>query len=1204
MLSPFTSHRLFLAALVFVALLGAALPGAAFGEPPAPPTATPTAQPVPYVLGESSTQPDAPTAQPSLASGPTAAPAQSAAPQPSSNGTSLSAASSRLGPMGVQGPIQVDIIAPLTVRAGDLIVYTVAYTNTSASTIYNNIMLEARWTDFYEFQYTQSNAQYCDGITAAGGQCDPSNISGSSVQRVSPCPDYATGNRCYKISSLEPKQSGHFEINIRLGRLAYPQSGMSPLRPAGSARLYLPGTQTISSEDTANSLVIGPVLTLRKTLSAGQASRIYPLQQGTFVLNVGNAAESADQPNGQLRVDARPATDIVVEDYVPEGATYISASPPPESSVGGKLVWRFAGPLNPGQYLPPLTVTFRKDDVNLDCGRLLNGNLNVTSAEYLIEPNTTRYPVPGFPAAIGVVTPMRIASIEANPADAIYGTSSTIAIKVRNYYNQPVNGAQLTYAIQSNASYAAGSATPAPTSVPGVGNGGTVVWTFNMPAGTMDVPTEATFTLRVNVGYINAATNGLATLTPPAGVPSACTTPENGGASAIPRLVLTKTTTADESTKLNGAYVVTRNQDFPYKVTVLNRGITAANGVMVRDQLPTQTGANVVYKAGSARVNGQAIEPTLSTANGGTVLTWSGLNIAPGQTAVITYMATVNGLDYYDYCNTATAALNQESIQYNGNSVCVRINPRITMTKTADRTTANPGDMVSYTITLKNEEATAYTVGIIDDPGYTWESYQVLAGSYDPSPGSVGNGYITWKRVVVQPNQTITQRLQMRLPATCTTANYANEAMFINAQDSIVHFSPVVYTGVSVNCGQLRYSTGASNYNVGLGDKVLFNVNVTNDDKDPASNVKLVDQLPPGFTYLGIDESSPFKLNPQITTGRPDGRDQLEWTVPSLAGNSTITIAFLARAADAVGTHYNWFFIRNPGSCSSQCVTLSNGITVSTVGVNARPLITNEPLVVPDTCALPGEVRTYRVTLVNTNTHSYSGTNVTIVLPNGLRYLNPVGTTPTPHLALDPLGNQLVIWDNLVINKPSDAIATQVVLEMKFAIGQVWGDIPTQVRTTSPDGLIPRKEGAIDPIVRVCPPTPAIAKSVNMTQVREGGELIYQIMLANPTKSPLTTNVTDALPPSLVYVGMLSSAGVPAPTVAGNTLSWPSVTIPAATDTSTGTVLMRLRVRVSGATVGQTIDNTASASSPQIVPPSSTVSVNVVQSVLLPIARR
>lgn len=1180
-------QRLF-ATLILFALLAALLPSAAFGQPAAP----------------SHEIAAAPPAQPSPTAEPIPTPMPQAAPQPSSGGQDRQEPGDIPTPMGVQGPIQLDVIAPLTVRAGELITYTIAYTNTTPNMSYSNILIEARWTDFAEYQYPESNTQYCDGVVVSGGQCEPTNTSGPAVQRSMPCPQYASGNRCYQLSSLAQQQSGRFEIGIRLGRRAYPQSGLAPLRPAASARLYLPNTQLISSEDTASTLVIGPVLTLRKTLAPNQAARIYPDQQGTFVLTVGNTTEPADQPNGQLRADARPATDIVVQDYVPAGATYISASPQPESTSGGKLTWRFAGPLNPGQFLAPITVTFRKDDINNDCGRLLNASLDVTSAEYLIAPNSTRYLLPGSSASIGVVTPMVIASIGTNPQSAIYGDSSTISIKVRNYYAQPVTGAQLAYAIQSNATYVGGSASPAPTSAPAAGSTGTVVWTFDMPAGTMDAPTEATFTLQVAVGYTSVSSGGQATLTAPAGIPSACITKENGAVAAVPRIVLTKTTTADPATILNGSYVVTRNQEFPYKITVQNRGKAGATGVVVRDYLPKETGANIVYKAGSARVNGQAIEPTQSTQNGGPVLEWSGLNISPDQTTVITYLVIVNGLDYYDYCNTASATLGTETIQYNAYRVCVRLNPRITLTKTADRATANPGDSVEYTITLKNNEPTAYTVGIIDAPSFNYQSYQVLAGSYDASAGSVANGYIIWKQVSVQPNQTITQHVQMKLPAACVTTNYDNQALFVNAQNNIISNTPSVGARVNVNCGQLRYSTNAANYNAGLGDKILFYVSVANDDKNAASDVQLVDQLPPGFIYVGVDDSSAIKLNPVVTTGRPDGRDQLEWNLPSLAGNATATIAFLARAGDAVGTHTNWFFIRNPGNCGAQCVTLQDGTIASTIGVNLRPLITNEPVIVPETCALPGQEVTYRVTIVNTNSHAYSSTNVTILLPIGLRYKAPVGTTSAPTLGLDALGNQLVVWDNLFVNKPTNAIAAQLELEFKVKIGQVWGDLPTQVTTTSPDGLIPRKEGVTDPIVRVCPTAPAIAKDASTTYQAIGGEVIYQIMLANPTQSPVTTNVTDILPNQLTYLGPLASTPDPVANVAGSTLTWSNITIPAATDTSTGTVRIRFKVRVSGGAVGQKIDNTATADSGQIVPASSTISITVAQGIFVPLAQR
>jgi uncharacterized repeat protein (TIGR01451 family) len=164
--------------------------------------------------------------------------------------------------------------------------------------------------------------------------------------------------------------------------------------------------------------------------------------------------------------------------------------------------------------------------------------------------------------------------------------------------------------------------------------------------------------------------------------------------------------------------------------------------------------------------------------------------------------------------------------------------------------------------------------------------------------------------------------------------------------------------------------------------------------------------------------------------------------------------------------------------------------------------------------------------------------------------------------------------------------------------------MPTQVTTTSPDGLIPRKEGVIDPIVRVCPQSPAIAKDVSTPIQIVGGDVIYQIMLANPTQSPITTNVTDVLPAQLTYLGPLDSTADPVATVGGSTLTWSDITIPAATDTSTGTRQIRFKVRVTAGTARQTIDNTATADSPQMIPASSTIRITVAQGIFVPMTLR
>ena len=164
----------------------------------------------------------------------------------------------------------------------------------------------------------------------------------------------------------------------------------------------------------------------------------------------------------------------------------------------------------------------------------------------------------------------------------------------------------MNYDIQTNAAYVAGSAIPAPTST----TANRVTWTFNMRARpNRTTPTQASFRLDIQGGYTTPpASNGVAQIIPPAGVPSSCILSVVASVGFVPRLSYSKTTDADPGTILAGYYIVHDGQSFNYIITLQNDGSSPISGVNVVDHLPAQTGANFVYQTG-ATLDGQPHEP-------------------------------------------------------------------------------------------------------------------------------------------------------------------------------------------------------------------------------------------------------------------------------------------------------------------------------------------------------------------------------------------------------------------------------------------------------------------------------------------------------------------------------------------------------------------------------------------------------------------
>lgn len=1094
---------------------------------------------------------------------------------------------------GVQGVVKLDVsVSPDKVKAGDSITYNYEFENTGSQT-YSNIIIEARWTNFKD---RGGKWQSCDTDPA---DCLPFNVQGVSSADVelldsSEPDDRCTSSRtikCYKIASLAPGQTGQFSVKLVTSRNMYPRTAREPTRPAGSGLLYLDGTTTPTSEDTANTLIVGPVFVLTKTPVSDED--IYPLETAEFVITLGNATGSGDVIGGQLRADAVPATNIVLTDRLPGGTELVSASGNYTlDEQTQEIIWNIPGPLNPGQ-TEEFRVTFKKLDEPVECGEIENRVYNVTSDEmpFRDDTSTDRYIIKGDKTAVKVLSPVVIRSITSSPKKAIYGEESTLTIVVENYYNQPIN-AEFNYFVQSNAYYVPQSASPAPTDAPsGVDLGGIVTWDLSMPAGTKTTPTEKTFTLRVRGGYTSKIARGTGTGTVSFldDTPDACVKARGGRVSLQPRLYVTKMNSVGEYRD----YDVQQGEQYNYVIEVENRGPDDANDVTIIDQLPYDRNypAEFQYVTDSAEVNGLAEEPSVTNDERRDILTWDNLSVPSGSTLRISYLVNINGYEFVTYCNVVDAISGEESIKYVSDDVCVKINPPIQLTKTVNKSTTNiPGDEVEFSLKLQNLSDSTYEIGLYDAMGYfTFESQ----GSGYAQPEVKEDGDVEWPLVDLNPGETLEATITATLPDVCTSKKYANELMFlfrsIKGDLFVVRQIPPARAYVQLNCGtnKIEFSKSSDRNVISLQDQVTYRLTVKNlNVEDVIQNVTVVDILPQGFTYVSMAPDSDLQTEPEQEE-RDDGRIKLTWTVPLLAIKDTARIEFIARSGDVVGEHINWMAASAPdlleARCDKNCVTVEEEaevITYSSRAVRVEPLHTAEPtLTDEEVCANPGDTRTYRLSLVNTNDHSYQSTGVTLTLPLGLKYVRAIeGTTPPSVRRLDN-GDALVLWRGMEVPaKPEDSSSALVVLEIELEVGQVWHNLPTKVETTSPDGAIPLKDGVIDPIVQVCPQQPSFAKDVNRTTAAINDEVIYQISLVNPDDTDMTVTVEDELDPNLKFVEAVEG---PAPSVDGNSLTWSGVTVPAATededtgDIIPGTTVLRFKVRLVSGNEDDIIPNRA-----------------------------
>jgi large repetitive protein len=237
--------------------------------------------------------------------------------------------------------------------------------------------------------------------------------------------------------------------------------------------------------------------------------------------------------------------------------------------------------------------------------------------------------------------------------------------------------------------------------------GGTgAVWTGNVPVGATVTITGSILVADPWPGGGQVVQTSDQTTAPGSNCPAASTDPRCAMTVdvLIPGLTITKT--ASSSTTTPGSTV-------QYTVTVDNTGQTPYTGATVTDDL-TRVLPDAAYNGDAAATTGTASYTSPD-------LTWTG-DLAPGDTATITYSITINNPDNGDkhLVNTVVSTAQGSTCPPGGTDpACTAavddLIPELTITKTADAASAVPGSAVTYTVTVADSGQTSYSGAVVTD---------------------------------------------------------------------------------------------------------------------------------------------------------------------------------------------------------------------------------------------------------------------------------------------------------------------------------------------------------------------------------------------------------------------------------------------------------------------------------------------------------
>ncbi|WP_157521701.1 DUF7507 domain-containing protein [Herbidospora cretacea] len=547
----------------------------------------------------------------------------------------------------------------------------------------------------------------------------------------------------------------------------------------------------------------------------------------------------------------------------------------------------------------------------------------------------------------------------ADPSSVVRGGVVTYTITVANSAATPYVGATFTdplAGVLDDASYnndlAATSGSAAFTSP-------NVTWTGNVPAGG-----TVTVTYSVTVDPAGGSGDDLLTGT--------LTSPSPGGncpaGGTDPRCSATVTVSELEISVSSSATSVKPGQTVQLTAVFTNTGQTPYHGIrvaipagdLVDDAIPT---GETTLTSGTLSVEGLD-------------LVWTG-DIPVGGSVTVASPFTANDPPTGNRriaSRLVSAAPGSNCPAGGADPACALdvpvLVPQLTIAKTADRATAEPGDVVAYTITIANTGETPYTGVVVTDPLAGALDDAVYGADAAATTGSVAfaDSALTWTGdLAVGASATVTYTMTVRSPdpgdkIMANTVTSDAEGVSCGACTSNVQILTPALTIVK----------SASPTSTVPGGTVTYTVTVTNSGQTTYPAASFTDDL------AGVLDDAVYNSDGDATRGTVGfSAGELAWTGALAPGQSaTITYSVTVRDPDP-GDRMLSSRITSP-TTGSNCGTDPRCETDVPVAVFTVVTATDR------TVAMPGDVVRYTVTATNTGRTTFSPADFTLSLAGAL----------------------------------------------------------------------------------------------------------------------------------------------------------------------------------------------------------------------------
>ncbi|TMM30338.1 DUF11 domain-containing protein [Polaribacter aestuariivivens] len=528
-----------------------------------------------------------------------------------------------------------------------------------------------------------------------------------------------------------------------------------------------------------------------------------------------------------------------------------------------------------------------------------------------------------------------------------------------------------------------------------------------------------------------------------------------------------------------------------YNLTVTNNGPSDATGVTITESLPT----GVTY------VSHTSTTGSYNTATG----LWSIGNLSKNVTASLAITATVDagtgGTTITNTTSAATANNNDPLATNNSDSVAITIGnlADIVLTNVVDNATPNVGDVVTFTITAKNNGPTRVDNLVVKNLVPAGLSATVIT----PSTGAwiSPNWNIGSLAIGTTETLTIVATVNSGTGGLTLTNVVSNTQTQIDTNLTADDFNE----SITITNSNLVTTKTVNNTSPNEGDTVRYTISVKNDGPSNATNVRLTDMLPNGVTYLNDDASGAYNAASGI------------WTIGNIANGATARLNIDATVnAGTAGTSI--VNITTVATGDQTDATTNGDILNASISVASSELVTK--ISADNLNPNEGDIVTYSILVNNQGPNDATNVSLTSLLPNDLTldsFIAPSGTNFNSGSGLWSIGNI------------SSGNSKELKILAKVSIGSNRKTITTTTTAAVGDQTDPNTIPdllSVDVVVANNSDI-VVTKTVDNNTPNIGDVLTYTITVENKSGAEVSNFVlTDVLPIGLTFGTASVTSGV------------------------------------------------------------------------------